>query len=123
MVLCQGYLCRGRANPAGIWFDHPFALPAGHDNAGFFMIKTQVVSCFSRQGPCLVVYIANFVDESDHHRRSANGATQWDCPEGKLYQMPFTVTSKDQVILKGKLSPENSLELVVQKKEELVSSF
>ena len=45
--------------------DHPFALPAGHDNAGF--LYDQVSGrflLFKTEAPCFVVYTANFVDES-----------------------------------------------------------
>ena len=45
--------------------DHPFALPAGHDNAGFLYDQgSGRFLLFKTEAPCFVVYTANFVDES-----------------------------------------------------------
>ncbi len=45
--------------------DHPFALPAGHDNAGFLYDQNSGrFLLFKTEAPCFVVYTANFVDES-----------------------------------------------------------
>ena len=45
--------------------DHPFALPKGHDNAGFlYDQKSGRFMLFKTEAPCFVVYTANFVDES-----------------------------------------------------------
>ncbi|WP_088793263.1 aldose epimerase family protein, partial [Streptococcus pneumoniae] len=45
--------------------DHPFALPVGHDNAGFLYDQNSGrFLLFKTEAPCFVVYTANFVDES-----------------------------------------------------------
>lgn len=45
--------------------DHPFALPAGHDNAGFLYDQNSGrFLLFKTEAPCFVVYTANFVDEN-----------------------------------------------------------
>lgn len=45
--------------------DPPFALPAGHDNAGFLYDQNSGrFLLFKTEAPCFVVYTANFVDES-----------------------------------------------------------
>ena len=45
--------------------DHPFSLPAGHDNAGFLYDQNSGrFLLFKTESPCFVVYTANFVDES-----------------------------------------------------------
>ncbi|WP_030127791.1 aldose epimerase family protein, partial [Streptococcus pyogenes] len=45
--------------------DHPFALPAGHDNAGFLYDQNSGrFLLFKTEAPCFVVYTANFVEES-----------------------------------------------------------
>ena len=45
--------------------DHPFALPDGHENAGFFYHQPSGrFLTFKSEAPALVVYSANFVDET-----------------------------------------------------------
>ena len=47
--------------------DHPFALPEGHENAGFFYHQPSGrFLTFKSEAPALVVYSANFVDETVH---------------------------------------------------------
>ena len=75
--------------------DHPFALPAGHDNAGFLYDQNSGrFLIFKTEAPCFVVYTANFVDESviigGQPMVQHNGIAL----KRKLYQMLFTVTSK-----------------------------
>ena len=47
--------------------DHPFALSEGHENAGFFYHQPSGrFLTFKSEAPALVVYSANFVDETVH---------------------------------------------------------
>ena len=47
--------------------DHPFALPEGHENAGFLYHQPSGrFLTFKSEAPALVVYSANFVDETVH---------------------------------------------------------
>ena len=47
--------------------DHPFALPEGHENAGFLYHQPSGrFLTFRSEAPALVVYSANFVDETVH---------------------------------------------------------
>ena len=91
--------------------DHPFALPAGHDNAGFLydqhsgrflLFKTEALALWSTQQTLWM-------------RVSSSEASQWCNTMGlplkrKLYQMPFTVTSKpSHSQSRGNFHQQNSL--------------
>ena len=80
--------------------DHPFALPAGHDNAGFLYDQgSGRFLLFKTEAPCFVVYTANFVDESviiaGQPMMQHNGIAL------EAQALPIHSDLKDQVILKA----------------------
>lgn len=82
--------------------DHPFALPEGHDNAGFLYHQPSGrFMTFKTDANCLVSYTANFVDDSviiaGAPMRQHNGVAL------EMQYLPDAIHSgfKDQVILKA----------------------
>ena len=97
--------------------DHPFALPAGHDNAGFLYDQNSGrFLLFKTEAPCFVVYTANFVDESviigDQPMVQHNGIAL------EAQALPDAIHSdlKDKVILKAgqTFTSKTRYELVVK---------
>lgn len=97
--------------------DHPFALPAGHANAGFLYDQNSGrFLLFKTEAPCFVVYTANFVDESviigGQPMLQHNGIAL------EAQALPDTIHSdlKNQVILKAgqTFTSKTRYELVVK---------